>query len=231
MITDKNGVVILNKPEGLSSFLAVKIVKRCTGVKKAGHMGTLDPLATGVLVVGVNKGTKLFDKYLKSPKQYYVEYEFGYETNTLDREGEIINRNLETNIKLEDVVNASKKFLGKYLQTPPVFSAKKINGKRACDLAREGKVVEVPAKEVELFAVNDITEKQKNVFSMIIDCSSGFYVRSLGRDLAKELSTFATTLCIKRTKCCGFDIASAQSLEEIKEGKGKIIEIEEGTIW
>ncbi|MDD4815645.1 MAG: tRNA pseudouridine(55) synthase TruB [Clostridia bacterium] len=213
----EDGLIVLNKPKGMSSFFAVKIVKRALKANKAGHMGTLDPLATGVLVIGINKATKLFDKFLKGNKEYIAEYEFGYETDTLDCEGNITNKNqiLVTKEMLEKIL---PKFLGKQMQVPPNYSAKKIDGKKAYDLARIGVEFSIPPKQVEVFGLELLEQIKQNTFAIKIKCSSGFYVRSLGRDLAKELSTYATTINITRTICCGFGIEEAQSLEEIKSG-------------
>ena len=116
-------------PKGLSSFMAVRIVQKALGAKKAGHMGTLDPMASGLLVIGINKGTKLFDKFLKSDKEYLATYEFGYETTTLDAEGEIVKKDENIEIKKEQVENLIPSFLGIQSQIPPAYSAKKINGK------------------------------------------------------------------------------------------------------
>ena len=222
---DKNGLVILDKPAGISSFLAVKIIKRALECKKAGHMGTLDPMATGLLVVGINKGTKLFDYYLKHDKEYYAVYKFGVETDTLDSEGEIINQN-DVKVTAEMLQEIIPNFLGEQNQIPPNYSAKKINGKRACDLVREGKEITLAPKKVTLYNLELIKEVDENTFAFKMHCSSGFYVRSLGRDLADKLSTYCTTLEIRRTKCCGYGLEHASSLEEIKQGKYKFIEIE-----
>lgn len=216
---DINGLVVLDKPSGLSSFLAVKIVKRALGVKKAGHMGTLDPLASGVLVVGINKGTKLFDKFLKHNKEYYAEYQFGYETDTLDLEGEVTFKAENVVVTKEDIEKILPQFLGKQQQMPPLYSAKKIDGQKACDLARAGKEVALKPKEVEVFDLKLVKQIGNNTFGVKIRCSSGFYVRALGRDIAKKLATYATTTCIRRTECCGFKIEQAESLEDIKAGK------------
>lgn len=222
---DKNGVMVLNKPEKMSSFLAVKLVQKAVNAKKAGHMGTLDPLATGVLVIGINRGTKLFDKFLKGNKEYIAEYTFGYETDTLDSEGEIIKQDNKI-ITQEQIESVLQSFVGKYEQMPPLYSAKKINGKRACDLIREGVEVKLNPKEIEVFDLKFIEEVKQNTFKIKIKCSSGFYVRSLGRDIAEKLGTYCTTTKIHRTMCCGYDITQSNTIEEIKEGKYNFFEIE-----
>lgn len=224
--TNKDGLVVIDKPSGLSSFLAVNITKRSLKAVKAGHMGTLDPLASGVLVVGIGKGTKLFDHFLGHEKAYYAEYEFGYETDTLDLEGKVLKQN-DCDVLEEDLNKILPSFVGKILQMPPVYSAKKIDGKKACDLARSGQTVELKPKEVEVFELALVKKLSKNKFGFNIRCSSGFYVRALGRDLAEKLGTFATTTLIRRTECCGFNLLQAQSLEEIKAGNAVVYPMEE----
>lgn len=224
--TNKDGLVVIDKPSGLSSFLAVNITKRSLKAKKAGHMGTLDPLASGVLVVGVGKGTKLFDHFLGHEKSYYAEYEFGYETDTLDLEGKVLNQN-DCDISKEDIAKVLPTFMGKILQMPPVYSAKKIDGKKACDLARSGQEVILNPKEVEVFELELVKKLGKNKFGFNIRCSSGFYVRALGRDIAQKLGTFATTTLIRRTECCGYSLDKAQTLEDIKAGKAVVYPLEE----
>ena len=224
--TIKDGLVVIDKPSGLSSFLAVNITKRSLKVQKAGHMGTLDPLASGVLVVGVGKGTKMFDHFLGHEKSYYAEYEFGYETDTLDLEGKVVKQN-QCDISEEDIEKILPVFKGKILQMPPVYSAKKIDGKKACDLARSGQEVVLQPKEVEVFELELVKNLGKNKFGFNIRCSSGFYVRALGRDLAQNLGTFATTTLIRRTECCGFSLDNAQKFEEIKAGNAVVYPLEE----
>ena len=221
-----DGLIVIDKPSGLSSFLAVKIAARAVGAKKAGHMGTLDPLASGVLVVGVGKGTKMFDHFLKHEKEYYAEYEFGYETDTLDLEGAVLKTDTDVCVTEKQIKAVLPKFMGKILQMPPVYSAKKIGGQKACDLARAGKEVELKPKEVEVFKLELVGQIKPNTFGMNIRCSSGFYVRALGRDIAAALGTVATTTCIRRTYACGFNLSQAQTLEDIKAGNAMIHEID-----
>lgn len=221
---DKSGIIVLNKPEGMSSFLAVKLVQRATSSKKAGHMGTLDPLAEGVLLIGVNKGTKLFDKFLNSTKIYRTKIKFGQETDTLDREGEVIN-SCEKVVTESELKKVLSNFVGKYPQMPPKYSAKKINGKKACDLARKGVEVELKPKQIEVFDLKLVKNHGENVFEFEIFCSSGFYVRSFARDIAKAVDSCGYCLTIQRTKCGDFSLSDAQTLEEIKAGNAKIYDV------
>jgi len=224
---EKNAIINLNKPTGMSSFYAVKKVARLLGVKKAGHMGTLDPYGTGVLLVGVNKGTKLFDEYLKKIKTYVAVFHFGYETDTLDSEGQIISQN-EVSVSLEQVQSILGKFVGKQNQMPPQFSAKKVNGQKACDLARAGKEVELKPKEIEIFDLKVLRDFGNNNFQFEIECSSGTYIRSLARDIAKELNTYGVMLSIIRTKCGEFDISQSCTLEDLEKGNFYYKEINYG---
>lgn len=221
---EKNAIINLNKPTGMSSFLAVKKVARLLGVKKAGHMGTLDPLGTGVLLIGVNKGTKLFDEYLKKIKTYIAVFHFGYETDTLDSEGTIINQN-EKLLSINEINNVIHEFIGKQNQMPPQFSAKKINGKKAYDLARSGVQVKLKPKEVEIFDLKVLRDMGDNNFQFSITCSSGTYIRSLCRDIAYKLSTYGTMLSIIRTTCGVFKINDSCTLTDIQNGKISYLEV------
>lgn len=221
---EKNAIINLNKPTGMSSFFAVKKVARLLGIKKAGHMGTLDPYGTGVLLIGVNKGTKLFDEYLKKTKTYITTFHFGYETNTLDSEGEIINKN-DILIKKEQILEVIKSFVGVQNQMPPLFSAKKVNGKKACDIARAGQTIELKPKQIEIYELDLLRDMGNNNFQFKVTCSAGTYIRSLCRDIAYKLSTYGTMVSIIRTKCGAFDIANSCTLEDITEGKISYLEI------
>ena len=223
---EKNAIINLNKPTGMSSFFAVKKVARLLGVKKAGHMGTLDPYGTGVLLVGVNKGTKLFEEYLNKTKTYIATFHFGYETDTLDSEGKIINQDkTERLITKEMVLSVVNQFVGKQQQMPPLFSAKKINGKKAYEIAREGKAVELKSKEIEIYDLKLINCFEDNNFVFEISCSSGTYIRSLCRDIAYKLATYGTMLSIIRTKCGSFNLEDSCTLKDIEEGKISYLEV------
>lgn len=221
---EKNAIINLNKPTGMSSFLAVKKVARLLGVKKAGHMGTLDPYGCGVLLVGVNKGTKLFDEYLKKIKTYIAVFHFGYETDTLDSEGQIINENI-CNVSKEEIEKSLENFIGKQNQMPPLYSAKKINGKKACDVARAGGQLELKPKEIEIFDIKLLRDLGDNNFQFSITCSAGTYIRSICRDLAYTLSTYGTMVSIIRTKCGDFDIKNSCTLQDIQNGKIEYLEV------
>lgn len=221
---EKNAIINLNKPTGMSSFFAVKKVARLLGVKKAGHMGTLDPYGTGVLLIGVNKGTKMFDEYLKKRKTYVAVFHFGYETDSLDSEGQIINKD-DKIITLEDVNLIIKCFIGKQEQMPPKFSAKKIGGKKACDIIRGGGDVELKPSLIEIYNLKVLRDMGNNNFQFEIECSAGTYIRSLCRDIAYKLSTYGTMLSIIRTKCGVLCIKNSCTLKDIENGNVSYLEV------
>lgn len=221
---EKNGIIVLNKPTGMSSSLAVQIIKRTIKPNKVGHLGTLDPLGTGILLIAVNKATKLFDEYLNKDKIYKAVFYFGKETDTLDSEGKII-KSIDVNISLNQVNEISKKFEGEFEQLPPQYSAKKINGKKAYELARQGKQVPLKTRRVKIYSCKVLSQMAKNTFMFEIKCSSGTYIRSICRDIAKELSTYGTMLAIIRTTCGIYTLNDSCTLEDIKNNNYKFYEI------
>lgn len=220
------GIVLVNKPKGLSSNTTANIVKAVTKSKKAGHLGTLDVAGEGLLPVALDKATTLFDYYLSKDKIYKTTFEFGYTTDTLDLEGQVTDKN-EVIVTQKEVLNTIPKLVGKYPQLPPAYSAKRINGQRAYDLVRAGQQVELKAKEIEVYSIKLLQEIKQNVFEFEIHCSSGTYIRSICRDMASLLSTYSVMQCILRTKCGDFDLKDAFTLEDIKAGKFKIIQLED----
>lgn len=221
----KSGIVLVNKPTGISSNKVVNIVKHSLKAKKCGHLGTLDLEGEGLLPVTVNGATKLFNYFLNKTKTYETVFIFGFETDTLDTSGEIIKRK-ECYIQKSDVEKAIKSMIGKYAQMPPLYSAKKVDGKIAYKEARKGNSVELKPKQIEIYDFKLLEEISDNVFKFSITCSSGTYIRSVCRDLAEKLSTYGSMQCILRTKCGKFDIKDAYSLEDIKNGNFKMISCE-----
>ena len=217
-----SGIINVNKPSGVTSFFVVNKIKKILGTKKVGHLGTLDPLASGVLPIAVNKATKLFDYYLKKEKEYIAEFEFSYETTTLDAEGEIINKN-EKIISASDLIKVIPSLVGEINQVPPAFSAKKVNGVRSYDLARNGQQVELKPSKVFIKSIEILEEIKQNKFKLKIKCGAGTYIRSIGRDLAEMLGTYATMTSLIRTKSGEFNIENSLTIEEIESLKEKAI--------
>ncbi len=221
-VFNMNGIVLVNKPAGISSNGAVNVVKRALGAKKCGHLGTLDLEGEGLLPVTINAGTKLFDYFLTKDKTYEAVFEFGRETDTLDLSGKV-TKVAECHLSRSDVEEACKQMIGKYAQMPPQYSAKKVNGKVAYKEARKGEVIELKPKEVEIFSFKVLKQLEENIFRFEISCSSGTYIRSLCRDVAEKMSTYGIMHCILRTRCGGFYLKDAYTLEQIKNGDYKII--------
>ena len=222
----QSGIVLVNKPVGISSNKVVNIVKYKLGAKKCGHLGTLDLEGAGLLPVTVNNATKLFDYYLNKTKTYEAVFVFGIETDTLDSSG-AITKEKECDIMQKDVEKAISSMIGRYMQMPPQYSAKKVNGKIAYKEARKGEAVELSPKEVEIFDFKLLQKIEKNTFKFEISCSSGTYIRCLARDLAEKLSTYGSMQCILRTRCGDFHLKDASSMQAVENGEINLIHCEE----
>ncbi len=221
-----NGIILINKERGISSNSVVNKVKHLLGADKAGHLGTLDVLGEGLLPVTLGKGTKLFDYFLNKDKVYRTVFKFGYTTTTLDLEGEVTNKN-DKAVTLDELNQVLCNFIGKQNQMPPIYSAKKINGKKAYQLARNGvDDINLKPKEIEVYSIDIIKQLDFNTFEFNIHCSSGTYIRSLCHDIANSLTTYGVMLSIQRTKCGNFSIDNAYTLDDIKNGKFQIISLD-----
>lgn len=208
------GFLNVYKPQGISSAAVVGKIKKQFNLNKVGHMGTLDPLACGILPIAIGKATRMFDYFLNKQKQYVVIAEFGYETASLDLGTDAINK---TNFipTFNEVKNACTTFLGEIEQTPPIYSAKNINGEKAYNLAREGKVVELNACIVEIFNFECLEQLSEKSFKFVINCSSGTYVRSLIRDLAYKLNSLATVTFLERSETGLFNKQNSIELNKL----------------
>ena len=218
----ESGIVLVNKPKGISSNKVVNIVKHKLKAKKCGHLGTLDLEGEGLLPVTVNKGTKLFDFFLQKDKTYEANFVFGLETDTLDTSGKVVKEK-EANFTFKELEEAVKNMIGKYDQMPPLYSAKKVNGKVGYKEARNGGTLDLSPKEVEIYDFKILRQIEKNVYRFEITCSSGTYIRSIARDLAYHLGTYGSMQCILRTRCGVFCLKDAYTLDEIEKGDFKII--------
>lgn len=204
------GFLNINKPSNCTSHDVVAGLRRSLEIKKIGHAGTLDPFATGVLVVGINKATKLF-QFLPQDKIYLAEVTFGISTDTDDITGNVTQES--KNIpKLSEINEKLKSFTGKIKQKPPIFSSVKINGNRAYKLARKNEISldEMKEKEIEIYSMDLISYSDKKL-TLKIHSSGGTYIRSIARDLGKALNSCATLSKLKRINACGFNIESSFS--------------------
>lgn len=221
--------MILNKPKGITSHDVVYKIKKITG-EKVGHTGTLDPLATGVLPILVGKGT-LCSKYLiNHDKIYQVTLQLGKKTDTADREGNVIKEQIvdipwENEEKIEKVIQS---FIGKQEQTPPMYSAIKVNGKKLYEYARKGQKVDKPTRQIEIYKINILRLNQKKQqIEFQVHCSKGTYIRSLCEDIAERLGTVGYMFDLNRVQVGEFSIKQAISLEQLEKGESQYITIEE----
>ena len=188
----------INKPIGWTSFDVVKKIRNITKLKKVGHGGTLDPFADGVLIIGVGKGTKLLTDIVNEKKSYNATLLLGKETDSLDNEGEIVKRKSVPKLNEDLVIKILNSFLGRYIQKPPMFSAKKVNGVRLYKLAR--KKIEVE-RDDQNCTIYDISLKgiENNIIEFAVTCSKGTYIRVLGSDIAKKIGTVGYLTKLTRT--------------------------------
>lgn len=209
-----DGLIIINKEGGLTSQAVVSRVKRLLGVAKAGHTGTLDPMATGVLPVLVGRGVKASEFMLTSDKHYVATLLLGITTDTEDITGEMLT---ETDkIPTEDeILSAVSSFVGPYMQTPPMYSALKIGGKKLCDLAREGVTVERQAREVHIYSI-EAKRLSEREYSLDVRCSKGTYIRTLCADIGKRLGVGGVMKTLMRATASGFTLDDAHTLTEIE---------------
>ncbi|PQO42654.1 tRNA pseudouridine(55) synthase TruB [Blastopirellula marina] len=203
-----HGILNLNKPAGMTSRDVVNIVQRLIRPVKTGHAGTLDPLATGVLVCPVGHGTKLIEYVQRLPKTYVATFLLGQQSDTEDIEGNVQTLVDPPQPTLAEIEAALPPFLGRISQVPPAFSALKVAGKRAYDLARQGKQVELAAREIEVYSLSILGYEYPELKLEIV-CGSGTYVRSLGRDLARSLGTEAIMSALERTAIGDFRLENA----------------------
>lgn len=213
------GIICVNKEKDITSFGVVAKLRGITGEKKAGHTGTLDPMATGVLPVMFGGATRFLNFLPDSDKGYRATFKLGMTTDTLDITGEVTSQS-EVAVNSTDVKNAMRDFVGVIDQIPPMFSAKSVDGVRLYDLAREGKTVEreackVEIKELELVAFDET----EHTYQIDVLCSKGTYIRSLIDDIGKKLGCGAVMTELCRTKAMGFDLSDCVTLAELQERK------------
>ncbi len=209
-----NGILNILKPPAMSSSGAVGAVKRITGVKKAGHTGTLDPGAAGVLPICVGGGaTKLSQYIMRGKKEYIAEAFIGVETDTLDSYGKV-TKTKTARVDAGRFMDAAQSFVGAIMQSPPAYSAVKHEGQPLYKLARRGVTIEKEPRRVEIYAI-ELLHGAGNRFLLRIECSKGTYIRSLVSDIARSMGELAITSLLVRTESCGFRAEDAVTLDEL----------------
>lgn len=211
-----NGVLIIDKPAGMTSHDVVNRVRRITNERSAGHLGTLDPMATGVLPLVLGRFTRLAQFYTGADKSYEGEIRFGFATNTYDAEGEVVGpiRN-DIKVTLEEVRRTAEHFRGMISQTPPQFSAKKVDGVAAYKLARKKQEVELKPVQIEIKHFEILKVEDQNAF-FSVQVSSGAYIRSIAHEMGQRLGCGAHLASLRRTASGEFSLSDAHTLEELQ---------------
>lgn len=219
------GILIINKEKDMTSRDVVNILTKIFKTKKIGHTGTLDPIATGVLVVCLGKATKLCDLLTSKYKEYIATIKLGIKTDTLDITGNIIEKK-DFNITESQIIEVLNSFKGKSIQTTPIYSAVKVNGKKLYEYAREGKEVELPKREIDITEIELLSfENDEITFKTTV--SKGTYIRALIDDICLKLNTIGTMSSLIRTKQGQFAIENSYLLEDVKNNKYQILSVEE----
>ncbi len=224
------GLILLNKPEGLTSFSAVSRVKRIVGEKRVGHTGTLDPMATGVLPILVGRATALSSLMLDADKKYIATIRLGLTTDTDDITGNILTQNA-VSVSKKELETALQHFTGEIMQTPPMFSALKKDGVRLYKLARQGQMVEIQPRRITVLELKLLSElNEQNEFKVEAFVSKGTYIRSLARDIGEYLGCGATLSALERSFASGFSVEDCVTLEQLSENCEKYILNEEKAV-
>lgn len=218
-----NGILVVDKPVGLSSHGVVSRLRRILGEKRIGHGGTLDPLATGVLPIFVGRATRASDFLLAADKSYIAHFRLGITTDTQDITGNIltVSNSLPTAGELRNIL---RKFTGTIMQIPPMYSAIKVGGKKLYEIARSGVEIERQPREITVFSIELFTDEAKpeaDRYSISVNCSKGTYIRTLVNDIGTELGCGAALTALRRTKTGAFDISMAKTLEDIEHAKNE----------
>ena len=209
------GIIVVNKPKGITSFDVIRKLKKILKTKKIGHTGTLDPLATGVMLVCVGKATKLASDLEAKNKIYTTDFDIGYATDTYDIEGKKIAENI-IEVSKENLEQSLKKFIGNIKQVPPMYSAIKIDGNKLYHLARKGIQVERPERNVTIEYIN-LLDFKDNKAKIETKVSKGCYIRSLIYDIGQDLGTYATMTALQRKQVGDYSLENSYSLEQIEE--------------
>lgn len=221
-----NGILVVNKPTDMTSRDVVNHLNFVFHTKKIGHTGTLDPLATGVLVITIGNYTKLVNTLTSLDKEYIAEIKLGVKTDTGDITGNVLEEDYNYNLTADDILKVFSEFPDFYEQTVPKYSAIKINGKKLYEYARNNIDIELPKREVDIKEI-EVLEINNNIIKFRCLVSKGTYIRSLIRDIGESLNTGAIMLNLRRTKQGVFDIKDSYTLEDIKNNKYKLLTIED----
>ena len=215
------GFLVVDKAPGMTSHDVVAISRRALGTRKVGHAGTLDPMATGVLVIGFGNGTRLLQYITDGDKSYTATIVLGASTTTDDHEGEIIATADASQVNPDDIKAVLATMVGEIMQRPTNVSAIKVDGKRAYDRARSGEEFELPARKVTISQLDILAIRQKDATTLVdieVTCSAGTYIRAIARDLGAELNVGGHLNVLRRTRVAGFTLDQAINIDQLKAG-------------
>ena len=215
-IKESSGVLIVNKHAGVTSHDIVGKIRRLYGTRQVGHTGTLDPMATGVLVVLIGRAAKASEYLASDRKQYHATLRLGITTDTEDVTGTVLTQTDEIPNE-ESIIEILPQFRGKIQQIPPMYSALKVNGRKLVDLAREGVVIERQAREIEIFDLLAEPTDLTSDYRLTVTCSGGTYIRTLCADIGSALGCGGAMATLERTEACGFSIEQAHTIAELEE--------------
>lgn len=224
-----SGAILIDKPSGITSFKVVSELRKILNTKKIGHTGTLDPMATGLLPVLINKATKLQEFLQNGNKEYIAEFKLGIVTDTQDVTGKIVKEFENINVSEEQVLGALENFTGEIMQIPPMYSAISKDGVRLYKLARKGIEIEREKRKINIYSLKLLNfSKNKNLVRVLVNCSKGTYIRTLCADIGNYLGCGATLTSLRRTKTCNFSIEKSVKIEELEnltlaEISGKVL--------
>ncbi|MGB4465038.1 MAG: tRNA pseudouridine(55) synthase TruB [Eubacteriales bacterium] len=214
-VSEPCGIVVVDKPAGVTSHDVVNIMRRTYGTRRVGHAGTLDPMATGVLIVLVGRAVKVSEHIMSGKKRYSATLRLGVETDTEDITGTVVAEYKEKLPSFDEVQDACRAFLGEYMQTPPMYSALKRGGQKLVDLARRGVEVERTPRPVYIYSISAECTERPDEYKIDVFCSSGTYVRTLCADIGRRLGCGGCMSSLRRTGVGSFDVSDAKTLDEI----------------
>lgn len=217
-----NGVIIIDKEKGYTSHDVVNIIRKTLNIRKVGHTGTLDPNATGVLPILIGEATKISKYLIEHDKTYIAELRLGKKMTTGDGEGDILEEKEVPELTIKEVNDTLREFIGRQEQTPPIYSAIKVNGKKAYEYARKGQEVQIKKREIEINKIELISYENQTI-TFEVSCSKGTYIRVLCEDIAEKLGTVGYMKNLRRTKVDKFSLEQSVTIEEIKK-KTNIVE-------
>lgn len=230
---ETSGLVVVDKPSGMTSHDVVGRLRRYFRTKKVGHSGTLDPMATGVLVLGLERGTKYLAHMVADTKSYAATIHLGAATTTDDKEGEVLSRASAAHVTDEQIAEGIAALTGRIMQKPAAVSAIKINGRRAHELVREGVEVDIPARPVTVTRFDVLDTRREGDYvdlDVEVDCSSGTYIRSLARDLGAALGVGGHLTALRRTAVGPFSLADAYRLDDLEDNPRLSMSLDEALI-